>query len=669
MERHLYSTRPKTASMDEVEMCMPVHHRLLAVVFIFTALFFLSDITKAQNPSDFVNLRDPNVRRQWVEQLGEQSRQKKAAAWAIAKAQGWEPKGDINGKSFELMAIENGCVYVYETCNANAGISIAVDKIRNTFPYDVNGVDLTIGLWDAGAPRPTHQEFGGRITVKDGASTHYHSTHVGGTIAAAGVNSSAIGMATSVLVDSYEWTNDTAEMTSRAMTYQDEPNTIQVSNHSYAYTAGWDYGTTPPRWYGAWGYRESHYFGLYDSMASGWDQLCYSAPYYLPFKGAGNDRADPAPDEGETFEYFKFPRWRTKTYDSFTDPCADGWDNGGFDTIGSPGSAKNIIIVGSVNDAVTGGVRDITKATMTTYSVWGPTDDGRIKPDVVTNGAAVYSTSSAGDTSYVTYSGTSMATPSAAGMALLLTDLYGQLFPGDAMRASTIKALIIHTADGLGNAGPDYKFGWGLINAQAAANQIIDHYDFPDANKIDEGLLDDVNAVAAYTFEWNGNSPIRATICWTDPAAAAITTLDNTSPRLINDLDLRITDPCGTVAYPYILNPASPNNLATTGDNIRDNIEQVLISSPTVPGQYTVQITYKGTLTNDQQYYSLILSGQKTPEFLVSDFNRDGTVDFKDLAELVEYWLENEPPKDIFPSEGDGIIDFLDFSRFAQDWE
>ena len=598
--------------------------------------------------------------------------QKKANAWAIAEAQGWATKGYVNGKTFELMAIENGNVYIYETCNANAGISIAVDKIRNTFPYDVNGAGLTVGIWDGGAVRPTHQEFGGRITVKDGSANNYHSTHVGGTLAAAGVDPNAIGMATAVLVDSYDWTSDLTEMTSRAMTYPNEPNAIQVSNHSYGYSAGWNHDYTPPRWWGTWGNDESHYFGLYNSIASDWDQLCYNAEYYLPFKATGNDRDDPTPQEDAPFEYYAFKMpvgwgWYEKNYDSSSDPPEDGWDDGGFDTIRTVGSAKNIITVGSINDAVTAGVRDISKATMTNSGGWGPTDDGRIKPDVVTNGVAVYSTSSSGDASYVSYTGTSMATSSAAGTALLLTDYYGRLFPGDAMRASTIKALIIHTADDLGNAGPDYKFGWGLINAKNAADQIADHYNFPDANKIDEGLLDDVNTVAYYTFEWDGNSPIRATVCWTDPAATAITTVDDPSPRLINDLDMRITDPCGTVAYPFVLNPASPNNLATTGDNILDNVEQVLISSPAVPGDYTIQISYKSTLANDQQYYSLILSGQAEPP--LGDFDGNGIVDFKDLAELVNYWLQNEPSVDIVPTGGDDTVDFLDFSRFAQDWQ
>jgi hypothetical protein len=179
------------------------------------------------------------------------------------------------------------------------------------------------------------------------------------------------------------------------------------------------------------------------------------------------------------------------------------------------------------------------------------------------------------------------------------------------MRASTLKALIIHTADDVGNPGPDYSFGWGLMNAKAGADQIKDHNDYPSINKIVEGLLNASNSTETYTFTWNGDTAIRATVCWTDPPAAALGDLDNPSPRLINDLDLRIIGPNGfTVYYPFVLDQANPASVATTGDNTRDNVEQVHISSPNTPGVYTAQASHKGTLTNDEQYYSMIISGQ-----------------------------------------------------------
>ena len=90
----------------------------------------------------------------------------------------------------------------------NAAISAAVDQIRNTAPYNVNGAGWTVGVWDAGAARVSHQEYGGRVTILDGAPLHYHAAHVTGTICASGVNAAALGMAPSVSVDGYNWTND-----------------------------------------------------------------------------------------------------------------------------------------------------------------------------------------------------------------------------------------------------------------------------------------------------------------------------------------------------------------------------------------------------------------------------------------------------------------------------
>ena len=631
----------------------------------------LSDLAIARDIS-IVNLRDPLVRRQAVESLASQSRNRKEDA--AAAAQSWDRpiKEQIGDALFEVMAVEANRVYAYKTCNVNSAISIAADLIRNTPPYHLNGADLTVGLWDGGGARVTHQEFGGRVAVMDGALNSNHSTHVCGTIAAAGVDPNALGMAPGVFVDSYEWTADLSEMTSRAMSYPDEPNTIQMSNHSYSYICGWEHSFTTPRWYGTWGegYRESDFFGVYSSEPAQWDGLCYSARYYLPFKSAGNDRNDQAPLEGEKFEYFLSFKWWKKVYDSTTDPYADGWDNGGFDTITIVSGAKNIMTVGGVDNAVLAGVRDVNNAAMAIFSGWGPTDDGRIKPDIVTNGIDVYSSTASSDTSYTSYSGTSMSAPAAAGSAALLVEYYNRLLPGKAMLASTLKGLLIHTADDLGRDGPDYSFGWGLLNLEAAAKQISDHNDFPDANKITEDLIDDVNTITTFAFEWDRRSPIRATLCWTDPPGAPTEELDNPTPRLVNDLDLRIIDPNGSGShYPFILNPASPAEPAATGNNIRDNVEQVLIISPTYPGTYTVEVSYKGVLTGGQQYYSLILTGQATGPLAAADFNGDGSVNFNDLARLALYWLDYDPMADIAAEDGQNIINLLDFAAFAQDWD
>ena len=277
--------------------------------------------------------------------------------------------------------------------------------------------------------------------------------------------------------------------------------------------------------------------------------------------------------------------------------------------------------VGAVDDAVTAGNRDANAAAMSTFSGWGPTDDGRIKPDIVSNGVGLTSSIAAGNSSYDIYSGTSMASPSAAGAAALLVEHYENLFVGEAMRASTLKALILHTASDLGNAGPDYKYGWGLIDVNKAAELISQDANDTDGESIIEGVLT-TGASRYYNFESDGNSPVRVTLCWTDPAGTPVVNtytvgdgaLDNNTPMLVNDLDLVIIDNSDpSITYqPYILDPQNPNQPATTGDNVVDNVEQVYIASPN-EGAYTVKVSSKSTLSGSIQHFSLILSDPYEP--------------------------------------------------------
>ena len=108
------------------------------------------------------------------------------------------------------------------------------------------------------------------------------------------------------------------------------------------------------------------------------------------------------------------------------------------------------------------------------YSAWGPVDDGRIKPDIVANGADVFSTLETSDGAYGQMYGTSMANASASGTLALLKEHYMNTHGGAVMKAATLKGLVIHTADECGpSPGPDYQFGWGLLNAESAAAKIM----------------------------------------------------------------------------------------------------------------------------------------------------------------------------------------------------
>ena len=576
----------------------------------------------AQSLGDFlspgVDLADPAHRADIVAKMQAVERTRRDAARAKAAQRGLPLRVvKPNGVVMELADFAGDTPLYFTTHNVNAAISTGANLLRNA-PFSITGAGVTVGVWDGGAVRATHQEFGGRVTVKDGAANLDHSTHVGGTIAASGVVASAKGMATAVNVDSYEWTSDKSEMTARGATYPGEAGKLYLSNQSYGYIAGWNYtGKASPIW-DWWGNGTTSTgveqdFGKYDTNARATESLAASAPYFLMFRSAGNDRGD-NPATGQSVSLSAGGNTAV-SYDPALHPAGDAIYKSGYDTLGFDSVAKNIISIGSASDAVSGGVRSAASAFVSGFSCFGPTDDGRIKPDVVANGESLYSSFAGSDTSYSSISGTSMATPNATGSAALLVKYFDTLFPSQAMRASTLKALLIHTADDRGNAGPDYQYGWGLINVKAAADALTAYAAAPGNARIIESRITSVVLTRAHTFTWNGVSPIRATLAWTDPAGTATTTGDLRTARLVNDLDLKITAPGGANFSPYVMpyvgnwTNAQFSAVATTGRNSTDNVEQVLIASPGAAGTYSAVVSITGTLTNGLQNYSLIITG------------------------------------------------------------
>jgi hypothetical protein len=564
------------------------------------------------------SLADPERRRRAAEELRRLAEARRTDARERARRLGLplrvaRPDGHVR----ELAGFDGDRPVYFATHNANAAISTGADLLRAA-PYLADGAGGTVGVWDAGSVRATHQEFGGRVTVMDGAAADNHSTHVGGTIGAAGVVAAAKGMAPAVSIASYDWNDDTAEMAEAGAAYPGEPGAIQLSNHSYGMASGWwDKGASQtPRWvwYGsgttAAGIEDD--FGKYNTYARNLDALAYSLPYYQIVVSAGNDRTD-NPATGSSIALSE--GGATVSYDPALHPPGDGNYRGGYDTMGFYTVAKNVLSVGSVTDAVSGGVRAPSAATINSFSSWGPADDGRVKPDLVANGYVLYSTLGSGDAAYGNSSGTSMSGPNAAGTAQQLLHFFGTLFPGHAMRASTLKALLIHTADDRGNAGPDYAYGWGLVNGQGAADLLAAYRTNAGTRRVIEDRVATNRASVTYGFAWDGIGPIRATLCWTDPAGVSTTVGDSRTARLVNNLDLSVTGPGGTTHLPWVMpfvgdwSAGSYALAATTGTNSTDNVEQVLIASPPAAGVYTATVSYRGTLTNGSQPFSLILSG------------------------------------------------------------
>jgi len=395
-------------------------------------------------------------------------------------------------------------------------------------------------------------------------------------------------------------------------------NGYRVSNHSYAYQAGWGYtsigGTIYMVWWGdiVVNPNQSYLFGFYSAAAQTIDQIANNAPTYLPVWAAANERGSAgAPIYSPSFGYYTFSNGVVIV--STANRPNDG-DAGGYDTLPEQACAKNILTIGSVGD-LTNGYSGSANVALSTFSSIGPTDDGRTKPDLVGNGEEVYSTGPTNASNYLSDSGTSMAAPNVAGSINLLVELQSRLYGTNRpLWASTLKGLAIHTADEAGvTPGPDYRFGWGLLNTRRAALLIQSNYISQSKAHIKEVVLNNGDYIE-FPVVSDGTQPLKVTICWTDPPATpAAASVDPTNRTLINDLDLRVISPSGSTNFPYVLNPAAPTNAATTGDNVRDNLEQVLITN-TVAGSYLVRVTHKGALVNDagqtnQQAISVLISG------------------------------------------------------------
>lgn len=514
------------------------------------------------------------------------------SAEAKARQAGLPIKGrDANGRLFQLVRFEGNQPVYFITDNLTAAKTISTDKVwpGGSTGLNLTGEGITLRIWDGGAVRTTHQEFGGRVTIKDGSAVDFHPTHVGGILAAAGVDPNAKGGSFKANLNSWDWNNDTGEMAAEAT------QGMQISNHSYGTVVGWLPQSDGWYWFGnaTISGKEDHNFGRYTAEARSWDLVANNAPYYLPFKSAGNDRLQ-GPTTQPTGFYWNGTQWAANTVARDLDGGPDG-----YDSLGPVATAKNVMVVAAVEDIPTGwnGPESVV---MSGFSCWGPTDDGRIKPDISTNGVGLYSTSSSGDTAYEVASGTSMASPSAAGSAGLLARQY-EVKNGRRMRGATLRGLIIHTADEAGSAnGPDYRFGWGLMNTARAAQTIADD---GDNGMIVESVMSEATA---FVYRSDGKKPLKVTLSWNDPAGAAGgDVLDDTTSRLVRDLDVRLIK--GSTTYsPWVLDPANPASPATTGDNFRDNVEVVEIPAPQA-GDYTIQITSKKGF--GPQTFSMIVSG------------------------------------------------------------
>lgn len=566
-----------------------------------------------------------------------------------------------NGRVVTFIGFENGLPLYRSTRNIDAAKTVSTERVWSS-PYLLDGFNIILGIWDGGTVRGSHIEFNpGQVCYLDtNIIFSDHSTHVAGTMVAQGspLHPNAQGMAKAASIHSYDSVADIFEMTGASFE-------MQISNHSYGRNSGFEFREDMNAWY--WhgdiyiDEDEDYNFGRYSDHAREIDDLIYSLrPWHLPIFAVGNDRDEELP-EGQSHLYWdKFDSLYVLSNDE-REP--DGGSDGYECIPGDYETAKNVLTVGAVHD-LPNGYSGSSSVTMTSFSSWGPTDDGRIKPDIVANGQGLYSPVAffqdtiPSDTSYQSISGTSMAAPSVSGSVALILQYYKQKISDLRMRASTIKALLIHTADDAGNEGPDYKFGWGLMNTKKALDVIDQDVADTTRSHIREETFDLRDANMDFNIVRTSDDSLKVTLCWTDPPGHPVTpALNNPEKMLVNDLDLvLITDDASqTEFYPYTLDRQSPSSLAVPGDNDVDNVEQVLIKNPT-GNNYTLRIYRDGSPSVTFQAISIVVTGGKIStdsppppssgyySVSIDQKNIGGSsVDSIRVWHTLGYWLPKEP--------------------------
>ncbi len=222
----------------------------------------------------------------------------------------------------------------------------------------------------------------------------------------------------------------------------------------------------------------------------------------------------------------------------------------------------------------------------------GPASDGRIKPDISSNGRDQMSTDE--NNTYQVGGGTSAACPGIAGICTQLIQAYKELNTATDAPTALIKACLLNSAEDIGNPGPDFKFGWGRVNALRAVKTLED-------NRYTSGIMIQ-GAATSFNITVPANVvQMRVMLYWHDQGGNPASAIS-----LVNDLDLTITDPSATNWEPWILDPTpnavNLNTPAIRGTDHLNNAEQVTIDNPAA-GSYAININGFSVPQGPQEYY------------------------------------------------------------------
>lgn len=405
----------------------------------------------------------------------------------------------------------------------------------------LTGEGVRFGIWDGSVDR--HVDFGNRLTIKEFELTirasGSHGVHVAGTVAGAGLlDPLGQGMAPKAKIWSYNFNRQKNGKS------EGEEMLEAFKNYGISLTQN-SYGPALDN------LCKYFYQLVYDVTKADFamDNLALTAPTLSLVYAAGNDQ---------------------------------GACSGRYLYRSVVRRAKNIMLIGAVNE----------NGRITDFSSCGPQDDGRLAPTFCAMGEDVYS--SVSNNSYTFMSGTSMACPSASGTMVLLTERYHQLHNGADPRSILLRALLANTADDAGRWGPDYAYGYGIINGKRAVEMMEQN------NYLFGKPIKEKDPAHVYPLQVPaGTRRLRVMITWNDTVSMKANRRWG-EPALINDLDL-VVKKGDEIFRPWVLNPNNPRQSAVTGVNRLDNIEQVLIEDPK-PGFYNIEILPSRVVSSGQDY-------------------------------------------------------------------
>lgn len=670
--------------------------------------------------------------------MKKQSEESLAEGLASARRLGFPAELTIGGRSARVVGTHGSQPKYHAELNLPEVRTISAHRLwpssvggtgTGSTGLNLTGAAVRLGIWEVNDVVPGHTEFyPNRLTAIEeyGYSTE-HGNGVAATMIGRGASADARGAAFAADAHARNSVGDIGELVGVLTGPSSER--FLASNHSYAGFYGWDktthlggssittydkdsgygilYGFPAgeyPIWHGdlrplvlmlsdtvSYAFTdaavEDYRFGLYSKDESeAADRVIYEGGTLLPVWAAGNDRGDATDD------------WHLETHFINGAPTTV-WTNlvrqkdgglTGYDSMTPEASAKNVLAVGAVNDQPDGFVSS-GAVQVESYSNFGPTDDWRIKPDVVASGQLVYSaTNAAGGYKTFTPGGTSFAAPAVTGAIGLLIERLRQLHgPDHEPPAAFLKGLIIHTADDVFTAGPDFQTGWGLVNADKAVamlDPLEGSQQGPHARMV---MIENGEAPLQIPVKAAGGQPLKVTIVWSDPSARAKNPDDEPTPWgdvpfidedrglpaageegiLINDVDMSLTR--GTTKwYPWVFTPidveaagATPlpasdrtiNGVVVDASgtpvspprsprlNFRDNVEQIIVPSSQLSAGdfFTITLQPNGPMEGEwhlddneivrdlvPQPVALFISGaqrEPVPPFQIISFSQNGT--------------------------------------------